>query len=106
MVRCLCCRTPAVHSRTRVSPVPGVGTVFPDVHVTAEWGVLEAAQGLRPDDRSNISVPAPARVQGSTLEGEWTLRIAPGWMVRAGNRPGDFQLVRNVPRRNRFTRWV
>jgi hypothetical protein len=82
-----------------ITPIPGVGTVFPAVHVTTEWGVLEAAQALRPDDRSNITVPAPASVQGSTLEGDgWTLRIAPGWVVRAGNRPGDFQLVRNVPR--------
>lgn len=82
-----------------ITPIPGVGTVFPEVHVTAEWGVLQAAQVLRPDDRSNITVPAPASVQGSTLEGDgWTLKIAPGWVVRAGNRPGDFQLVRNVPR--------
>jgi hypothetical protein len=86
-------------SNSGITPIPGVGTVFPEVHVTAEWGVLEAAQVLRPDDRSNITVPAPASVQGSTLEGDgWTLRIAPGWVVRAGNRPGDFQLVRNVPR--------
>ena len=86
-------------SNSGIAPIPGVGTVFPDVHVSAEWGVLEAAQVLRPDDRSNITVPAPASVQGSTLEGDgWTLRIAPGWVVRAGNRPGDFQLVRNVPR--------
>jgi hypothetical protein len=82
-----------------ITPIPGVGTVFPEVHVTAEWGVLQAAQVLRPDDRSNITVPAPASVQGSTLEGDgWTLKIAPGWVVRAGNRPSDFQLVRNVPR--------
>jgi hypothetical protein len=86
-------------SSSGITPIPGVGTVFPKVHVTAEWGVLQAAQVLRPDDRSNITVPAPASVQGSTLEGDgWALKIAPGWVVRAGNRPGDFQLVRNVPR--------
>ena len=86
-------------SNSGITPIPGVGTVFPEVHVTAEWGVLAAAQALRPDDRSNITVPAPASVQGSTLEGDgWTLNISPGWVVRAGNRPGDFQLVRNLPR--------
>jgi hypothetical protein len=86
-------------SSSGITPIPGVGTVFPEVRVTAEWGVLQAAQVLRPDDRSNITVPAPASVQGSTLEGDgWTLKIAPGWVVRAGNRPGDFQLVRNAPR--------
>jgi hypothetical protein len=86
-------------SSSGIAPIPGAGTVFPGVHVNAEWGVLDAAQALRPDDRSNITVPAPASVQGSTLEGDgWTLSIAPGWVVRAGNRPGDFQLVRDVPR--------
>jgi hypothetical protein len=86
-------------SSSGITPIPGIGTVFPEVHVTAEWGVLKAAQALRPDDRSNITVSAPASVQGSTLEGEgWTLTIAAGWVVRAGNRQGDFQLVRGVPR--------
>jgi hypothetical protein len=85
-------------SSSGITPIPGVGTVFPEVHVTAEWGVLQAAQVLRPDDQSNITVPAPASVQGSTLEGDgWTLKIAPGWVVRVAKRPGDFQLVRNVP---------
>ena len=85
-------------SNSGIAPIPGVGTVFPDVHVNAEWGVLDAAQTLRPDDRSNITVPAPASVEGSTLEGDrWTLKLAAGWVVRAGNRPGDFQVVRNVP---------
>jgi hypothetical protein len=85
-------------SNSGIAPIPGVGTVFPDVHVNAAWGVLDAAQVLRPDDRSNITVPAPASVQGSTLEGVgWTLRIAAGWVVRAGNRSADFQLVRSVP---------
>jgi hypothetical protein len=86
-------------SSSGITPIPGIGTVFPEVHVTAEWGVLQAAQVLRPDDRSNITIPAPVSVQGPTLEGDgWTLKIAPGWVVRAGNRPGDFQLVRSVPR--------
>ena len=86
-------------SSSGITPIPGAGTVFPKVHVTAAWGVLEADQVLRPDDWSNITVPAPATVQGSTLEGDgWTLKIAAGWVVRAGIRPGDFQLVRDVPR--------
>jgi hypothetical protein len=53
-------------SSSGITPIPGVGTVFPEVHVTAEWGTLQAAQALRPDNRSNITVPAPASVQGST----------------------------------------
>jgi hypothetical protein len=80
-----------------ITPIPGAGTVFPGVHVTAEWGTLDAANALRPADRSNITVPAPATTQGATLQGEgWTLKIAPGWVVSPGKRPGDFQLVRDA----------
>jgi hypothetical protein len=82
-----------------ITPIPDVGTVFPVVHVTAEWGTLNAANALRPADRSNITVPAPASTEGSTLQGEgWTLKIAPRWVVRPGKRAGDFQLVRDVPK--------
>jgi hypothetical protein len=82
-----------------ITPIPEAGTVFPEVHVTAEWGTLEAAYALRPVNRSNITVPAPASVQCPTLRGDgWTLEIAPGWVVLPGNRAGDFQLVRDVPR--------
>jgi hypothetical protein len=81
-----------------LTPIPGAGTVFPNVRVSAVWGTLQADRALRPDDRSNITVPAPASVEGTTLHGEgWTLQIAPGWLVRPGNRAGDFQLVREAP---------
>jgi acetyl-CoA carboxylase carboxyltransferase component len=66
-------------SSSGITPIPAVGTVLPEVHVTAAR--------LRPVRR------------GWTLEGEgWTLKLALGWVVRAGNRPGDFQLVRDAPR--------
>jgi hypothetical protein len=82
-----------------ITPIPDSGTVFPGVRVTAEWGTLEAANALRPADLSNITVPAPAGVEGPTLRGDgWTLKIAPGWVVRPGNRAGDFQLIRQAPR--------
>ena len=62
-----------------ITPIPDIGTVFPGVRVTAAWGTLDAANALRPADRSNITVPAPASTEGSTLQGEgWTLKIAPG----------------------------
>ncbi len=78
-----------------VTPIPGAGTVYPGVRVTAEWGSLEAAHALRSGDRSKLTLPAPASLEGATLHGDgWTLKLAPGWVVRPGSRPGDFHLVR------------
>jgi hypothetical protein len=77
------------------TPIPPAGTVFPGFRTTAEWGSLEADAVLIPDDRANVTVSAPFKMDGTTLTGDgWTLKLAPGWVVRPGPRPVDFQLVR------------
>jgi hypothetical protein len=78
-----------------VTALPGAGTVYPNVRVTAEWGHLEAASALRSSDRSRLILPAPAKVEGTALTGDgWTLTLAPGWLARPGPRAGDFEVVR------------
>jgi hypothetical protein len=78
-----------------MTPIPGAGTIYPQYRTTAEWGTLEAAQALIPADRSRIILPAPSSSSGSTITGEgYTLKIAPGWIVRSGSRPGDLMLVK------------
>lgn len=77
-----------------MTPIPGVGTVYPSFHTTADWGSLDAERVLLAADRSTLTVPAPSSVEASVLTGDgWTLRIAAGWIVRPGQRPGDFELV-------------
>jgi hypothetical protein len=79
-----------------MTPIPGEGTVYPTYRTTAEWGSLDAATVLVAADRSRLTVPAPASIEGTTLKGDgWTLTIAPGWLVAPGSRAGDFQLIRN-----------
>ena len=80
-------------SSAGVTAIPGAGTVYPTVRVTAPWGSLEAAFALRTTD--TLVVPAPAATAGTTLTGDgWSLRLAPGWIVRPGPRAGDFEVVR------------
>ena len=75
--------------------IPGAGIVYPMFRTSAEWGTLEAASVLIPENRSKVIVPAPASVQGPTVKGDgWTLTLAAGWIIRPGARRGDFQLVR------------
>ncbi len=80
---------------TGVTPVPGVGTVFPTYRVSGKWGSLEATKGvLVSPDGNRLSVPAPASVEGRALSGDgWTITLEPGWEARPGPRAGDFEVL-------------
>jgi hypothetical protein len=80
-----------------MTPIPGEGTIYPTFRTTGDWGSLEAAFALLANDYSRIRVPAPANApEGTTVTGEgWTLKLAPGWIVRPGARAGDWQVVRS-----------
>lgn len=80
---------------TGMTPIPGVGTVYPTCRVSAEWGSLEADRALMAQDNSTITVPAPGRVDGSPTKGDgWTLQLAPGWTIGPGERAGDYRVLR------------
>jgi hypothetical protein len=76
-------------------PIPGEGTVYPTFRTTADWGSLVAGPVLMSADLTSLIVPAPERTTGSTLTGDgWTLEIAPGWVIRPGERAGDYRFVK------------
>jgi hypothetical protein len=80
---------------TGMTPIPDAGTVYPSFRATAEWGTLESEATLMASDRSKLTVPGPAKVDGSVITGiGWTVKLAPGWIVRPGARAGDFEVVR------------
>ena len=77
--------------------IPDVGTVYFNTYrVSGDWGTLEADQGvLVASDGSSRRVPAPVRRDDTTAAGDgWTVKAAPGWVVREGSRPGDYEVVR------------
>jgi hypothetical protein len=80
---------------TGMTPIPDAGTVMPTFRATAEWGSLEADAVLMAPDRSKLTVPGPAKIDGSLITGNgWTVKLTPGWIVRPGPRAGDFEVVR------------
>jgi hypothetical protein len=77
--------------------IPDVGTVyFGPFRASGSWGTLEAEKGvLVASDGRSRRVSAPIRRDDVTLTGDgWTFKAAPGWMVREGPRPGDYEVVR------------
>jgi hypothetical protein len=77
-----------------VTPIPGVGTVYPTYRVAGAWGSLEADQVLVSADETTLTLPAPRQVEGRTLGGEgWSVVLSDGWIVRPGPRAGDYVVV-------------
>jgi hypothetical protein len=77
--------------------IPDVGTVyFGSFRASGSWGALEAETGvLVASDGRSRRVSAPERRDDVTLSGDgWTFKAAPGWVVREGPRPGDYEVVR------------
>jgi hypothetical protein len=79
------------------TPIPGAGTVYVlPYRQRGEWGTLEAMNGVLINDDGTRRLPGPVRIDGATLTGDgWTVTVAPGWTVRSGPRPGDYQIIRD-----------
>jgi hypothetical protein len=77
--------------------IPDVGTIyFHAYRMTGPWGALEADNGvLVSSDGRTRRLPAPVQRDETTVSGDgWTLKVAPGWVVREGARRGDYEVVR------------
>jgi hypothetical protein len=80
--------------------IQGSGTVyFGSFKASGPWGTLDAEKGvLVATDGSSRRVSAPLRRDDVTVTGDgWTFKAAPGWVVREGARPGDYEVVRRQP---------
>ena len=77
--------------------IPDVGTIyFGEYHQTGDWGALDANKGvLISTDGRTRRLPAPVRGDGTSISGDgWTLKGAPGWVVRDGARRGHYEVGR------------
>jgi hypothetical protein len=76
--------------------IPGAGTVFVRLTLSAQWGRLNVNGGvLRSADGSTLTVPVTRPLEGTTLQGDgWSATLNSGWVVRPAARPGSFTVVR------------
>jgi hypothetical protein len=77
-----------------LQPLGDAGTVYPNLRISDDWGILEAKNGaLMKPDWSAVIVVSPSASTGSSLVGDgWTLELKPGWKIVRGIRKGDFIL--------------
>jgi hypothetical protein len=80
---------------SNLQPLGEAGTVYPNLRVTDDWGILEATNGaLMKADWSAVIVSAPSAVRGNPVTGDgWTLELKPGWKLAPGTRQGDYVLA-------------
>jgi hypothetical protein len=79
-------------------PLEELGTVYPNIRVVDEWGVLNVTRGgaLLNKSFSGIHVPAPMSLTRRHVRGDgWTLELEEGWTLAPGAREGDFVLRKN-----------
>jgi len=84
----------------RETAIPDAGTVYFGTYtMTGLWGRLDADKGvLITTDNRFRRLPAPVPGDATTDSGErWTLKVAAGWVIGEGARPGDYELVRQQP---------
>lgn len=76
-------------------PLEELGTVYPNIRVVDEWGVLNVTGGgaLLNKSFSGIAVSAPLSLTRRHVRGDgWTLELEEGWTFAPGARAGDFVL--------------
>ena len=77
-------------------PIEGMGTVYPTITLISSWGKLEVHKAaLITADFKKAYVSAPTKTEDKLLSGDgWELRVEPGWKAVAGERKGDWKLVK------------
>lgn len=77
-----------------LQPLDDVGTVYPTLRISDDWGVLEARQGaLLRADWSAVVIAVEQGTTEAPLRGEgWTLTLNPGWTLVPDARDGDWKL--------------
>jgi hypothetical protein len=72
-----------------LTPIEGLGTVYPGLRVEAAWGTLEVTSGaLISSDFRKLTVALADRDKG------WKLVLAPGYEMIAGTRHDDLRVIR------------
>lgn len=78
---------------SNLQPLDGVGTVYPTMRVTDDWGTLEVEDGaVMRSDWKAVILAAPDGAGPAPRGPGWRLTLKPGWALAPGARAGDFVL--------------
>jgi len=77
-----------------IIPIEDKGTVYPQIRVTDNWGILEVTKGaLMSPNWDKISVSAPVKINDELIEGEgWTIKINKAYTVKKDEKSNNYFL--------------
>jgi hypothetical protein len=66
-----------------ITPLENLGTVYPNLRVTDDWGILTVEKGaLLSSNWSSVTVTKPTKIADKFVKGEgWILELKNGWKV-------------------------
>ena len=66
-----------------IVPIENIGTVYPTLRVTDNWGILTVENGsLLSADWKNVKVSEPIEINDKTIKGDgWILELNENWKV-------------------------
>ncbi len=72
------------------------GTVYPNIRVTDNWGILEVQNAaLVSSDWNRISVSIPEKINATTIEGDgWILKLNSNYRVEKDEKSGNYILMK------------
>jgi hypothetical protein len=74
-----------------LQPLGEAGTVYPTLHLQADWGSLEVDGGALLDKAMKLATVPAAGLSATDRQGKgWRLTLKPGWSLQPGPRVGDW----------------
>ena len=79
-----------------IMPVENLGTYYPDLRITDNWGILSVKNGaLIGPNWEKVSVTTPLKIEKNNIEGEgWKLELKEGYHLRKDEISGHFKVVK------------
>jgi hypothetical protein len=79
-----------------IIPIEVKGTVYPNIRVTDNWGILTVENGaLMSSNWDKISVTTPIKIENKNISGDgWTLELTDGYTVTKDESTGNYKLIK------------
>lgn len=79
-----------------ILPIEDKGTVYPNIKVNDNWGILTVENGaLMSSNWNKINVSAPTKISDQEVEGDgWTIKLKENYMVKKDEKTGNYILLK------------